>query len=175
MMKSIGLGFLVYVIVAWLAFGDPVRPIAFATMWSDRFGAPQWPGLVFASIVVASSSFLIPNRFRLVRVPAFVAIALLGSLFSVGAYADYLRANALKQFGADRELQHSFLSSIRNAPDEYQFFLHAAAMKRCIPYAWSYRILSFYRLPADAAVNVLPIKWLKDCSIHSENAVSDIW
>jgi hypothetical protein len=97
------------------------------------------------------------------RAPVFVAVGLVGSLICVGAYADHLRSNALSEFDADRWKQQSFLRSVRLAPDEFQSNLHAAAMKDCVPYGWSYRGMGFYKIPPEAAVNVLPRKWLEEC------------
>lgn len=175
MKRSMGLGLITYAVIAWFAFGGIFKPVSFATSWHDRFGAPYWPALVVGSFLAGALSFLLPTRFSLLRVPAFIAIGLLGSLLSVGLYADHLRSDAINRFGADQQLQHPFRDSVRQAPEEFQFFLHAAAMKHCIPYAWSYRSMSFYRLPPDAAVNVLPVAWLKQCSIHSDRAVGDTW
>jgi hypothetical protein len=39
-------------------------------------------------------------------------------------------------------------------------------LKDCVPYAWSYRLMEFYQLPSDVAVNVLPQDWLERCSIQ---------
>ncbi|WP_233999610.1 hypothetical protein, partial [Erythrobacter sp. CCH5-A1] len=81
--------------------------------------------------------------------------------------AEHKILNSL-EFGADRQTQHSFLESVRHAPEEFQFFLHTAVMKHCVPYAWSYRTMNFYRIPLRAAVNVMPARWLTECSIHRE-------
>jgi hypothetical protein len=66
---------------------------------------------------------------------------------------------------ADHVEDRWFFASLHNAPTKYQFFLHATALKNCIPYAWSYRKLAFYVVPPNAAVNVLPHDWIIQCGI----------
>lgn len=168
-MKTAALGFVTYLVVASFAFGDPLTPIAYATFWSGRLGAPYWFWIVCACFAVGEIGFLLPSRFSLLRGPIFVAVGLLGSLLTVGAYADHLRTKALDEFGADRLIQHSFSESVRNPHEEFHFFLHAAAMKDCVPYGWSYRTMSVYRLPPRAAINVMPETWLEECSIDRES------
>jgi len=167
-LKTAALGCITYLAISVFAFGSLLKPVLLATIWSDRLGAPHWFWIVSACFAVAAFSFFIPARFSLVRGPIFVAMGMVGSLLTVGAYADNLRSTALIEFGADRQTQHSFLDSVRHAPEEFQFFLHATVMKHCVPYAWSYRTMSFYRVPLRAAVNVMPTRWLTECSIHRE-------
>lgn len=164
MTKTVALGGFTYVAIAAFAFGGVLKPLAFATSWSDRLGASHWLLIVLACFAIATCSFFIPPRFSIARGPVFVAVGLGGSLLCVGAYVDHLRMEALKKFAADQQFQHSFLESVRKAPNDFQFFLHAAAMKNCVPYAWSYRTMSFYRIPASAAVNVMPEHWLAACA-----------
>jgi len=104
-----------------------------------------------------------------------VVVGMSASLLVVGAYADDLRSKVLNEFDADRLVQHTFLESVRRAPEDDQFFLHAAAMKRCVPYAWSYRRMSLYRVPPKAAFNVMPAKWLSECrSVKGSNGASHL-
>lgn len=166
MVRAVTLVCITYAVIAVFAFGDLFKPIALATFWSDKLGVPNWGWIVFACFAAGGLGFLIPARFSFVRGPFFVTVALLGSLLAVGSYVDHLRSNALDDFGADRLIQHSFLESVRYAPEEFQFFLHAAAMKDCVPYAWSYSTMSLYRVPPKVAINVMPAKWLAECSIR---------
>ena len=172
MLKTVALGGLTYMAIALFAFGSIFQPILLA-LGANRLGAPHWLWIVLACFAVAGLCFLTPARWWVLRGPAFAAIGLGGSLLGVGAYADELRSTAVNEFGAERQMQHSFLESVRHAPNELQFFLHAAAMKDCVPYAWSYQTMSFYPVPLRAAINVMPAKWLNECSIHREDA--DQW
>ena len=174
-MKTAALAFVTYLVIASFAFGDPLTPIAYATFWSGRLGAPYWFWIVCACFAVGACSFLLPARFSLVRGPVFVAVGLVGSLITVGAYSDHLRSKALNEFGADRLIQHSFSESVRNPHEEFHYFVHAAAMKDCVPYAWSYRAMSVYRVPLRAAVNVMPEKWLEQCSIRRADISRAAW
>lgn len=165
-MKTAGLGCLTYVAIAALAFGDLLKPVFLAIFWSGRLGAPHWQWIVLICLLIGTLSFLLPARLSIVRAPLFVAISLLGSLWSVGAYAEHVKARAIREFHADRQQENSFLQSVIHAPNEPQFFLHATALKDCVPYGWSYRTMSFYRLPTNVAVNVLPARWLDECHIR---------
>ena len=171
MLRNLWLGCATYVAIAVIFFGGLIQPIFLATVWSDRLAAPYWGWIVSACIAIGAACFFLPSRWSAARGPAFVLVGLLGSLLSVGAYADYLTSKALDDFGGERNIQHSFNESVRHAPEEFQLFLHAAALKRCVPFAWSYRPLSFYQVPADAAINVLPKEWLSECpSIRAASA-----
>lgn len=165
-MKSAGFGCLTYVAIATLAFGGLLKPIFLASLWSGRLGAPHWQWIVLVCFLIGALSFLLPKRLSIIRIPLFVAISLLGSLWSVGAYVDHVKARAMREFYADRQQESSFMQSVIHAPNEPQFFLHAAALKDCVPYGWSYRTMSFYQLPTNVAVNVLPARWLDECSIR---------
>ncbi len=165
-MKSVGSAILAYVVIAIIAFGDIFKPLAFATQWSDRLGAPYWPALVAGSLAVAGLVFLLPARFtfrKWLKLPIFVAAVMILSVLSVGFYADSLRREKLARFPAQERFEHSFFRSLREAPREFQFFLHAAVLKDCVPFAWSYARMDLYRVPPGAAINVLPGEWIKRC------------
>ncbi|TGD99842.1 hypothetical protein [Methylobacterium nonmethylotrophicum] len=153
----------------WLTsvlFGDPVKPLALATVWSDRLGLEHWQ--VLAALCVAASAVVFVRPLRNVvpdalRPSVFVILAVLLPISLVGLYADRIRHRAVLAFGADDVEEHSFLTSLYEAPRDFQFFLHTAVLKDCKFHAWSYRKLAFYTLPPDASVNVVPRWWLKRC------------
>lgn len=98
------------------------------------------------------------------RLPALAVLALVLPTLLIGAYADWKRHELIRQFNADHLIEHSFFCSIREAPANFvQYYLHAAALKNCVPYAWSYRDMAFYQLPPGVAINVLPQEWLEMC------------
>ena len=122
--------------------------------------------------MIASSVFFPPLNKHLdsiLRFPVFVDGSFALSVLLVTIYADWKRQAAILDFAPDYVTQHSLLLSIRHAPSDFQSFLHAAALKDCVPYAWSYREMAFYRLPLSAAVNVLPRYWIKMCSFRRED------
>jgi hypothetical protein len=49
----------------------------------------------------------------------------------------------VRQFRADQWVERSIFQSIREGISEFQFHLHAAAIRDCVRYAWSYRTMSF--------------------------------
>ncbi|WP_271949739.1 hypothetical protein [Ruegeria faecimaris] len=102
---------------------------------------------------------------ELLSVPIFLALSMSFSTVFVATYAELLRAIATRSFNADVEIQNSFYQSLKHALQEGQFFLHGAALKDCVPFAWSYRRVSYFQLPNNVAVNVLPSEWLVSCNI----------
>ncbi|HUD95366.1 hypothetical protein [Sphingobium sp.] len=167
-MKTVAMRVAAYCIVAILAFGDVFRPISLMTFWSDRLGIPHWRMLVFTSAVVATTTFFLPPRTLSAlsyKIPIFIALTMVASIFSVGYFAEVVRQEKLAQFRPDEYIDLSFFKSIHEAPREFQFYLHTAALKNCVPYGWSYRTMSFYNLPPNVAVNVVG-KWAKRCGIH---------
>lgn len=83
----------------------------------------------------------------------------------MGLYAEIPRRNAVRNFEPDLVFQNVFWVSLQDAPEDFQQFLHAGAMKDCVPYAWSYREMAMYKVPESAMYNVLPTKWLEDCGL----------
>ncbi|AWN50994.1 hypothetical protein [Methylobacterium sp. 17Sr1-1] len=159
---------LAYVVATAVLFGNPLQPIAFATFWSDRLGVPHWR--VIALLCVAASALIFARPLKntvtaLLRPLVFVILAVLLPTAVVGLYADGIRHRAVLAFGADEVEEQSFFTSIREAPSEFQFFLHTVALKGCTPYAWSYRKMAFFVVPPNVGANVLPQHWITRCGI----------
>lgn len=163
-MQTVVLTVLAYCLVAFIAFGDALAPFGIL-FWSDRLGMPLWKLFVLGSVLLSGAVFFVPCS-RVYKVPAFVLLTMTLSIGSVGLYADQLRRDRSAEFAPDAIDDHSFFRSIREAPREPQFYLHAAALKNCVPYGWSYRTMDFYELPTNVAVNVLPRDWLERCKIR---------
>lgn len=162
--KTIALGIATYCLIALVAFDSILNPIAFMTGWSYRLGIPHWRLLIFASAAASSIVFLFPQSIPIslsCRVPAFVVLTMVLSIISVGYFANAIRKERLSEFHPDRYDDSSFFQSIQEAPREYQFFVHTLAMRNCVLYGWSYRTLSFYRIPLRADVGR---PWIKRCS-----------
>lgn len=171
LLRSLGQSALVYIILSALMCGGPLMPIALLTIYRDSLGAPFWGYLVVVGAIYAAlGSFVAGRRFTTQRyfLPMFVALWMVLSAGLVGGYATYLRAQVVAESRPDNYAGNWFLSSLQNAPSEFQFFLHAAAMKDCKPYAWSYRQMTFYELPPNITVNLnaFPREWLDRCSIR---------
>lgn len=158
-----------YILVSELLYGDQ-SPLWFAFFPSSRLGLPYWKE--FAAFLIAIVGLVLLNPFRryslsvIIRLPVCVALSLLLPTLFIGVYADWKRSELIQQFKADHLYEHSFFRSIREAPAEFQFYLHAAALKGCVPYAWSYREMAFYELRPNVAINVLPQGWLEMCGIR---------
>ncbi|MCM5557372.1 hypothetical protein [Pleomorphomonas sp. JP5] len=170
-MKSFGLTVLTYLFLSVLLCGGPLMPIALLTLYRDHLGAPGWILLVAAAAAIAvvasraAGRRLATQRFAL---PMFVAFWMLLSAGLVGGYATALRAVEVARFKPDSYVASWFVSSLQNAPADFQFFVHAAAMKDCKPYAWSYREMAFYELSPTTVVNLgaFPREWLEPCGIR---------
>lgn len=158
----------VHVATASVIFANPFAPIMIAAFFTDRIGLPHWHWLVVGAIGLAAALGWIAWRaFKSAHfaVALFSAASLIIAVVVVGTQSTALRKDATARLSPDRIMTNSFAASLRNAPREFQFFLHAAALKDCKPYAWSYRTMSFYELPPNIAVNVLPVDWVRDCAI----------
>ncbi len=161
-----------YLTVTVLIFGDPLQPIGLATRWADRLGIPFWRVIAFISVLISTLFVMkLPRDIipTVLRPTAFVILGLVVSTITVGLLADRIKHQAVIAFGADEVEEHSIFVSIRRAPQDFQYFLHTAALKGCKPYAWSYRDLKFYALPMTAAVNVLPQAWRERCGIRIDS------
>lgn len=173
-MKTLIAPILVYTIIALVGFGDLFAPLAFATVWSDRLGVASWRGIALFCILLSAGVFLLPKRWvqsTPIRLSLFVAFAMATSTAAVGIYSDRVRQDRIAAFGADERIEHSFFRSIREAPREFQFYLHSAVLKDCVAYGWSYRSMSLYRIPPNVAMNVLPISWLERCPALTRRAI----
>lgn len=160
---------LAYVFTSVLLYGGPLQALGLLTYWRDRLGLAYWPALLLAAMVLAIFLTKYSARFGVPRVllPAvFIIISMGFSALLVGSFAAVKRDVIVERFEPDVEIRSSIFASFRNAPQEFQFFLHGAALKSCVPYAWSYRQMAFYELPPNVAVNVLPERWVEECNIQ---------
>lgn len=135
-MRSLGLTALVYLILTGLMCGGPLMPIALLTLYRDHLGAPHWPWLVVAAGAIAACGTLAAcRRWRTARfaLPLFVGLWLVLSPGLVGVYATYLRAGKVAAFQPDSYIGSSFLSSLQNAPAEFQFFSTPPLLRAASP------------------------------------------
>jgi phosphate/sulfate permease len=117
--------------------------------------------LLSAKKITHRKSFTISTIF-------LVVTALISFVLFAAALAENKRHKVYKSFGPGEIISNSFFRSLRETPKEYQFYLHAAALKDCKPYAWSYSEMEFYLLPDSVAPNVLPSDWVKRCNIKRD-------
>jgi hypothetical protein len=175
LLASFGLCMAAYSIVAILLCRDIIAPFALLTIFPSRLGIPYWEFAAGVSATVAAllALFAVSRRLDLVYAPPlFVVTWMLLTVVSVGAYADWMRKEAIFAFKPDVAIQHSFFRSLREAPRGLQLYLHAAVLKDCVPYAWSYRQMGLYRLQPNTAINVLPREWLVQCAIKQIDPTS---
>lgn len=158
-------GLIAYLLIAFVAFGDILRPVDFMTWLSDRLPYPGWRLFVLL-VMILSYLCLIPQRSWLnpdFKFAIFVIFSMTISIVSIGFYVDWQRHQRIITFNADDSFEHSIFRSIREAPAEPQFYLHAAAVKDCTIYGWSYRTMGFYELPP-AVDRMGPLyRWKKRC------------
>ena len=158
----------VLITVTIVLFGSPFRAIAFAIFWQDRLAVHNWQVLVVVCVFIAVTLALSVGRKlgAVVTIPFFCVVFPLLSVLFVGLYAGHSRREIMADFSADLQFQNSFWRSLHSAPVEWQFFLHAGAIKDCVPYAWSYRMMDMYELSPGVMFNVLPGEWLTDCDLE---------
>lgn len=153
-MPNVFLAIWSYLIVSWLLFGGVLRPIALLTVYNDRLAAKYWVWPLIISVILG---FVIARRaIPTLRGTTFVVSSMTICVGLVWVIVGVVRAQEIRRFHPDWVATRSFLASLQNAPEEFQFFLHAEAWKDCKPYAWSYREMSFYELSERVAQNVMP-------------------
>jgi len=158
-----------YGLTSVLLCGGPLQALGLLTFWRDRLGLALWPALILVAMLLAIVLTRFVARFGMPRVvlPAvFIVFSMGFAALLVGIYAESQRGRVVEAFKPDVEMRASIFESFRNAPRDFQFFLHGAALRDCKPYAWSYRQMTFYELPPNVAVNVLPISWTEKCNIR---------
>lgn len=156
-----------YWISALLLCGDFMAPFYDALMapaGANRVWHIFFVGGFFAAFLIASP-LVTPRPPGTFRPALFIAAWMWLAALSAGFYGDWVRRQAIADFHADRQIQDSFFISLHQVPNEFQFYIHAAVLKHCVPYIWSYRRLAFFPLGANTAVNVLPQEWLTECGI----------
>ncbi|MBN9261117.1 MAG: hypothetical protein J0J14_09635 [Hyphomicrobium sp.] len=156
-----------YVVTSQVLFDGWLKPIAIMDFWRDRVPPEYWSGPLAIGLIVGALVALILARTTLALVgPAvFIIVSMFTTVALTAMAVEKKRDEMTAQFKPDRLKKESFWRTIREAPADFQFFLHAAAMKQCVPYAWSYRRMDFYPLNAQTARNVIPPAWLIECGV----------
>lgn len=155
-----------------LVFGNPLRPIYFFFFSLDKL-----PLIVIVSSIVGGYA-IGAAAIRLGRLKYqqtwwrrnaeptfFVLAAMSGWLLLASTELEIWRMNEIMRFDPDEVYTKAFIRSLSQAPAEDQLYLHGGALKDCIPYAWSYSEMQFYKLPGSIAANVLPDSWIVECDI----------
>jgi len=166
LLKQIVLGILSYVFVSTALLAHPFWPLIFLLGWQDRLGIPHWEWFIALGAVVATIIVGWLWRFDRLRhhfVPVWVALWILATVLPITITADARREAALRAFAPDRSFSHSIWRSFREAPREFQFYLHAGAVNDCTGYGWSYREMAFYEIPPSANADPRIDKWLWAC------------
>ncbi len=105
--------------------------------------------------------------------PIFIRLLFSITIFSATLMVEIKRNYEISVLKPEKLFKNSLWSSLSEATPGFfegaQFFLHAGAMKQCVPYAWSYETMTFYKLDHDTARNVLPEDWLKECGLRGWN------
>ncbi len=167
-LMSLVLAIISFGVFTTLFFSGFTRAISFAFFWNDRLDPEYWLGPAILGLILGGVTVktLMMSRKHWVSVlipAAFIGVTISSTVVLTGIYVELVRSKEFAQFDADSLVENSFLRSLREAPKEYQFFLHAAALKDCQAFAWSYRFMRFYRLSPNTAVNVIPKKWITKC------------
>lgn len=169
MLRSMTTLVVLFVTVVFL-FGDPFKPLGYLLgIWNIPMPASLL-GLAGASSVLAAIAIALLLRAAMPREladdispAACLLVAIFAGFLVLSATTNDHRLRAIAQLAPDQVFTRSLVASLRNVPEEFQFFLHGAAIKNCVPYAWSYSEMNFYELNADVAVNVLPQTWIEEC------------
>ncbi len=156
---------------SFILFGDLLAVPSYILSSRSYFDEASWITAFFSGATSVSIIMAISRSSRSSGALATFALCSVPMIFATvgaGIVATAQRASKVEAFKPDEFAAESFFASMRNAPRDLQFFLHAVAMKNCVPYAWSYSEMEFYELPTNAAVNVVPQDWLNECRIGRE-------
>ena len=156
----------VYSWIAMITTGSLVVPITIVKVVTGPIGAGGGNyAVLFSTIFSAVVAFcLMPFRLAF-RWPVFVALCMILNVSLIGIYADWRRNDTIIRFSPDKQFQHSFSWSLLHGFSDSSFQPHAAVLRDCVPYIWSYRSMRLFRLEPNIAVNVLPYDWIKECGI----------
>lgn len=157
-----------YCLIALAVTGSLLTPIGILGIFGSPLGTKGGGyAIVFSTTLSVLIAFrVMPSSAGSFRWPVFVALCMLLNVFSIGIYADWRRNEAIVQFSPDKQMQRSFFWSLRRVAQEPQFEVHAAVLRDCVPYIWSYSSMSLFEVEPNTAVNVVPYAWIKECGIE---------
>jgi len=100
-------------------------------------------------------------------IPLWVTAFLLISAYFGRADIEAQRERITAEFAPDHyELSNGVVLRFHK---DFEFNLHGQAIKDCVPYAWSYREMGWYKLPQNIAPNVLRRDWVKMCDLKRDH------
>lgn len=160
----------VYCCMALMLTDSLFSPIVFVKFFWEQPDAIVWH-LAFwggASIAwIISLPFGASSRFIILQPAIVLAGWMAFSVAIAGCYANARRERLIAEFHPDEIVQNSFFTSLKEAPGDFRFYVHAAVIKDCIPYMWSYRYMTLVRLNPNVAIDVLPREWISRCGIKA--------
>lgn len=115
-------------------------------------------GQILGPALVAGGAIFLPlalrPQWRLFSLaPALIAAISAGAVAGeVVSRREMCRAAAAQRIQSFR--RHNFFCSLRNAPQEFQFEIHAAGEADGRRYGWSYREMAWYPIPSDTSGEV---------------------
>lgn len=164
-----------YLVASIVLFGDPFKPIEALLFWTHILDSRYWLTPLYVGLAVgAVVAFLTALAGARIFAPAvFVAVAMPVSVILTVIAVDEAREREITKFRPDRLVDHSFRRTLLERRSEPWFYFHAAAMKDCVPYIWSYRQMRFYRLQPNGRQTFLPDVWLAYCDIRRPDRGAD--
>lgn len=130
---------------------SPPMELIFTDYYSkfELFLSHVLPIAFAVGIVVFACLFLIP-KFRLWSIaPSLLAVLIAAVFVGERVSKDAMCASA-KEIGLDQFRRNTLLWSLANAPEEFQFEIHAAGEIGKRRMGWSYREMHWYEIPPDA-------------------------
>ena len=167
---SVAIGLIVFVLLSHLLFGNAWLPIA-GGLWflNDPSSAPLTTRIAIAILVgfIAAYALVFLGLMRGLKwvfsAPAFIAIFVIVTWGTLSIELESSRVKALLMFRADKSVQHTVFWSYRQAMKSFKIEPHAATMKDCQIYIWSYKQMAFQEIGPNTAKNITPQKWRELC------------
>lgn len=150
--------------------GVLLTPVALMNLeWIADFRAFA-PKIALLSLPVAVLAFAL--CLSLPRLRAWsIAIPLVSWMIAALPAGEYVSRQAMcdtaDALGFSSVLRNSFYWSLRNAPREYQFELHATLQDGSRNLGWSYREMDWYDIPERALLNIYVNGSVLTCTPHS--------
>jgi hypothetical protein len=158
-----------YAVASVALFGDPFKPAEALLYWTGILGSRYWltPLLVGLAVGVVLALLTALTRARIFAPAVLVAVAMPMAVALTVLAVNAERAREIAKFRPDRIKDRSFRLALLERPGrEPQFYVHAVAMKDCVPYIWSYRLMRFYQLepqPVGVRSSFVPDCWIAYC------------
>ncbi len=160
----------------WLStglFGNTWLPLAGFVWFLNETGGDPLKGHLGLAIAFGLSCACLAILFARKRAmnwayfaPGFMMVFVVATWAVLSVSLEVSRRAAVEKFEADAAFQHVVFWSYSQTLKPHVTYPHAAVLKDCRTYVWSYRKMAFYEIGPNISTNVLPRRWIESCGIE---------